>query len=100
MTPIICSHFNKKDARALSKAEVDQLEYLKLCILTGMKPFVDVTPELVKQLIEQNTKPSKAFRSIVKDRASSFSSINARKPNTSELRHIHASVYAEISCFW
>jgi len=100
MTPIICSHFSKKDARALSKAEVDQLEYLKLCILTGMKPFVDVTPKLVKQLIEQNTKPSKVFNSIVENKVSSFSSINARKPNTSELRHIHASVYTEISCFW
>ena len=30
MTPIACSHFKKKDARALSKAEVSQLEYLKL----------------------------------------------------------------------
>ena len=99
MTPIACSHFKKKDARALSKGEVDELEYLKLCILTGMKPFVEVTPDLVKQIVEQGTKPSKTFNSAVKDRVGGFSSINKRKPNTSELRHIYASVYAEISCF-
>jgi hypothetical protein len=99
MTPIACSHFKKKDARALSKGEVDELEYLKLCILTGMKPFVEVTPDLVKQIVEQGTKPSKTFNSVVKDRVGGFLSINKRKPNTSELRHIYASVYAEISCF-
>ena len=99
MTPIACSHFKKKDARALSKPEVDQLEYLKLCILTGTKPFVDVTPELVKSLVEQGTKPSQAFNLAVEDTVYGFSSINNRKPTTLELRHIHASVYAEMSCF-
>ena len=34
MTPIACSHFKKKDARALSKSEVDQLEYLKISLVT------------------------------------------------------------------
>jgi hypothetical protein len=29
----------------------------------------------------------------------SFTYLNSRSPNTSELRHIYASVYAEILCF-
>jgi hypothetical protein len=99
MTPIACSHFKKKDARALSKAEVSQLEYLKLCILTGMKPFIEITSELVKDLVEQNTKPSKTFNSLAESSVESFSVVNNRKPTTSELRHIHASVYAQLSCF-
>tara|TARA_R110000765_G_scaffold68868_1_gene133240 strand:+ start:7460 stop:9583 length:2124 start_codon:yes stop_codon:yes gene_type:complete len=99
MTPIACSHFKKKDARALSKAEVSQLEYLKLCILTGMKPFIEITPELIKELVEQNTKPSEAFNSLAKSSIESFSSVNGRKPTTAELRHIQASVYAQLSCF-
>ena len=99
MTPIACTHFKKKDARALSRIEVDELEYLKLCILTGMKPFVDITPELVKQLVEYNTKPSQAFNFAVENRINSFSTINKCKPSTSDLRHIYASVYAEFFCF-
>jgi len=99
MTPMACSHFKKKDARALSKAEVDQLEYLKLCILTGMKPFIEITPELVKEVVEAGTKPSKAFTQSVKESVSSFSHVNNRRPTTSELRHIYASVYANMSCF-
>ena len=99
LTPVACSHFDKKDARALSKSQIDQLEYLKMCILTGMKPYIDVTPDMVKSLIDQNTKPSTAFTSTIKDKVASFSSLNGRSPNTSELRHIYASVYAEILCF-
>ena len=99
MTPIACSHFKKKDARALSKSEVDQLEYLKLCILTGTKPFIDVTPELVKELVEAGTKPSSEFDNRVKQNVNSFSSINNRKPTVLETRHIYASVYANMSCF-
>ena len=99
LTPIACSYFKKKDARALSKPEIDQLEYLKLCTLTGTQPFVDITPELVKSLVEQETKPSQAFNLAVEDTVKGFSSINNRKPTTLELRHIHASVYAEMSCF-
>ena len=99
MTPIACSHFKKKDARALSKVEVDQLEYLKLCILTGMKPFIDVTPELVKELVEAGTKPSSQFSDRVEENINSFSSINNRKPTVLETRHIYATVYAGMSCF-
>lgn len=99
LTPAACAHFGKKDARALSKSEVDQLEYLKICILTGMKPYMDVTPEMVKALIDQNTKPTSAFSSAMDKKVDSFVSINNRNPNTSELRHIYASVYAEILCF-
>tara|TARA_Y100001973_G_C5199416_1_gene336570 strand:- start:783 stop:2897 length:2115 start_codon:yes stop_codon:yes gene_type:complete len=99
MTPIACSHFKKKDARALSKSEVDQLEYLKVCILTGMKPFMDVTPEMVKALVDKNTKPSSEFNSVLAEKVNSFSSVNSRSPNTAELRHIYATVYAEMLCF-
>jgi len=96
MTPIACSHFNKKDARALSKAEVDQLEYLKLCILTGIKPFVDITPDLVKELVEAGTKPSSAFNNAVSRSVQVFSDINNRKPTTLEMRHIYAAVYSDM----
>jgi hypothetical protein len=97
VTPMACAHFKKKDARALSKTEVDHLEHLKLCIFTRMKPFMDVTPEVVKLLIDSGTKPSTAFNSAVDASVNSFSSINNRKPNSSELKHIYASIFSELS---
>ena len=99
MTPIACAHFKKKDARALSKSEVDQLEYLKLCIFTGMEPFIEITPELVEAIVKNNTKPSKAFDFSVASKISSFASLNKKKPNVSDYRHIYASTYAEMFSF-
>ena len=99
MTPMACAHFKKKDARALSKSEVDQLEYLKLCIFTGMEPFVEITPKLVESIVKNNTKPSKAFNSAVSSKISSFTSLNKRKPSVSDCRHIYASTYAEMISF-
>ena len=99
ITPIACAHHKKKDARALSKSEVDELEYLKLCIFTGMEPFVDVTEELVHKIINNNTKPSEAFENSVAFKVKEFTRLNNKKPNTSEMKHIHASSYASIYSF-
>jgi hypothetical protein len=99
ITPIACAHHKKKDARALSKSEVDQLEYLKLCIFTGMEPFIDVTEELVHKIINSNTKPSEAFENSVAFKTKEFARLNNRRPNTSEMKHIHASSYASICSF-
>ena len=99
ITPIACAHHKKKDARALSKSEVDELEYLKLCIFTGMEPFVDVTEELVHKIINNNTKPSEAFENSVAFKVKEFTRLNNKKPNTSEMKHIHASSYASVCSF-
>ena len=36
VSPIALSHFSKKDVRSLNKAQIDQLEHLKLCIFHFM----------------------------------------------------------------
>lgn len=99
VSPIALAHFDKKNVRSLNKAELDQLEHLKLCILTGMNPFMEINEEIVKDLLEQNIKPSKEFASLSKDKFDSFESLNKRKPNTNEIRFIYASTYAEMVCF-
>ena len=98
MNPIACAHFGKKNARALSKSEVDQLEYLKLCIFTGMEPMIEVTEEIIQQVLNLNTKPSIAFTELAEAKAETFNTVRQRKPNISEMKHIYASAYAEIFC--
>ena len=99
MTPIACKFFGKKNARALSKSEIDELEHLKLCIFTGMEPMSDVTPELVQKILEQKTHPTKAFNELVKTKEVSFQDTRKRKPNMSEMKHIYASAFAEMLYF-
>ncbi len=99
LTPVICNHFKKKDARALSRAQVEELENLKLCIFTGLDPMCDVDEAGIGQALANNTKPSKEFDMLVKENVESFTNSRQRKPNTSEMRHIYASSFAEIYCF-
>ena len=99
VSPIALSHFNKKNARSLNKAEVDQLEYLKMCILTGMTPYMEITPDVVKDLLDRGTKPSEEFNSLVDDKVASFANANNKQPNSSEMKYIYASSFVEMCDF-
>jgi hypothetical protein len=96
LSPIALSHFNKKNARSLNKSEVDQLEYLKMCVLTGMTPYMEITPELVKQLLDNKTRPSDEFNSVVFAKKESFVLANSKQPSISEMKYIYASAFAEM----
>ena len=99
LSPIALSHFNKKNARSLNKSEVDQLEYLKMCVLTGMTPYMEITSEIVKQLLDMGTKPSTEFNSIVESKVGSFVLANNKQPNSSEMKYIYASSFTDMHDF-
>ena len=96
LSPIALSHFNKKNMRSLSKAEMSQVDYLKLCILTGMKPYMDITSDMVKELLDSGSQPSQAFTNMVQDEVESFKTSNNRVPNSSELKYINATVFVSM----
>lgn len=97
VSPVALAHFDKKNVRSLSKSELDQLEHLKLCILTGMKPYMDIDESVVKSLLESQINPSKAFSELSKSKIEQFKSINNRKPNGDELKYIYSTSFAEIN---
>mgnify|MGYP003133480467 FL=1 len=99
VAPMATHHFGKKNIRSLTKSEFDELEYLKLCILTGMQPYMEITPELIQGLVENNTKPSSEFTTMVSASTSEFSGLHNRKPNVNEMRYIYASAFAELASF-
>ena len=97
VTPMMLSFYEKKNVRSLTKAEFDQLEYLKLCLLTGLEPFIELSPDIIKGLIEMNHKPSQAFISKVGDELDNFVYLNTRKPTVDEMKYIYASVYVDLA---
>ena len=99
VTPMALDHFQKKNIRSLTKSEFDQLEYLKLCLLTGMKPFMEIDADTVNSLINQNTKPSEPFNTLVNDTVLDFTSRQNRKPTVDEMRFIYASTFSELASF-
>ena len=99
VSPVALAHFDKKNVRSLNKAEVDQLEHLKLCILTGMQPFMEIDEAVVKQLIDNKSKPSQAFHDLAQAKKQDFVKSNKRDPNTSEMRFIYSATFGEMSNF-
>lgn len=97
ITPMMLNFYKKKNVRSLTKGEFDQLEYLKLCLLTGIEPFVELNPDVIKQLIDQSHKPSEAFIQEVGDEMENFVYLNTRKPTVDEMKYIYASVYVNLS---
>jgi hypothetical protein len=99
VSPIALAHFDKKNIRSLNKAEVDQLEHLKLCILTGMQPFMHIDENVVKQLIDNKTKPSDEFYTLANAKKLDFVNSNQREPNTSEVKFIYSATFGEMANF-
>ena len=97
VTPMALAHFEKKNARSLTKSEFDQLEHLKLCILTGIKPFMEIDADVIKQIIDSNTKPSESFSLQVDSAVNKFSETQDRKPSIDEMRYIYASTFASFA---
>lgn len=96
LTPAMCDHFGKRDARGLSKSEVDNLEYLKLCIFTGMKPLFPVDEQAILDVLKQNTKPSEAFLSHSKQKAAQIESSYSRRLTSSEMKFVYATSYTDL----
>jgi hypothetical protein len=97
VTPMMLDFYNKKNVRSLTKAEFSQLEYLKLCLLTGLEPFIELNPEIIKDLIENGHKPSHEFLEQVAEEMESFVYSNSRKPTVDEMKYIYASVFIDLS---
>lgn len=99
ITSIACEHYGRKNARALNKIEIKELEHLKLCVFTGMKPFMTITNDYIKELLDGGGFPSQEYCQALETRRSSFLKMFERSPNTSELVHIQAAAYSSMNTF-
>ena len=94
INPAILAHYEKASLRSLTKSEVDQLEHLKLCILCGMEPFIEITPETVNQLLGRSISITSSMAKLLAKLKEDFLSKNGREPNIDEIRKINISCYA------
>jgi len=95
VTPMMLDYYKKKNVRSLTKAEFDQLEYFKLCLLTNIEPFIDLNPEIIHELIQKNGKPTAGFLNRVDTQIEDFVYLNSRKPTVDEMKYIYASTYVD-----
>ena len=94
INPAILAHYEKASLRSLTKSEVEQLEHLKLCILCGMQPFIEVTPEIVSDLLSRPISVDASTSKLLAGLKDDFLNKNGRQPNIDEVRRINVSCYA------
>jgi hypothetical protein len=94
INPAILDHHGKASLRSLTKNEMDQLEHLKLCILCNIEPYIDITPEVVADLLKKPIALSSSVAKMLPELKDDFFNRKDRRPNIDELRHMHVSCYA------
>lgn len=99
LSSVVLNHFNKKNLRSLSSAQIDQFEYLKLCVFSGLQPYSKIDNEIIKNLVDTQKSPPIEFLNISKDKINAFVKTQNRQPNINELRLIYASSYSDMHSF-
>jgi len=94
ITPALLSHYDKKNVRSLTKSQMDELEYIKLCVLCGMEPYMEVDPTVVKELLDDGTPITAEMTSACKNLKQDFVELNEKQPSIEEMRQIQSSAYA------
>lgn len=94
VNPALLSYYKKKNMRGLTKSETSELEYIKMAILSNLKPDTDITADVVYNALENNLPPDINVIRTLSSLNESFSTDNDRSPNIDEMRNIHASACA------
>jgi len=93
--PALLAHYDKKNVRSLTKSQMDELEYIKFCLLCDMQPYMEIDIETVQNLLEQSS--SSNFSELLNARKTivdEFAAKNSRQPTVDEMRNIQSSAYA------
>ena len=94
INPAILNHHEKASLRSLTKSEMDQLEHLKLCILCNIEPYIEITPEVIADILKNPVSLSSSVAKMLPELKDDFFNRKDRQPNMDELRQMHVSCYA------
>jgi hypothetical protein len=99
VTPAMLEFYDKKNQRALSNAEVENVENLKFGILTNLSTFSDVTESIVSDLIDNNKVEAPVDARTLYDQLFTHMVQKMKhEPNIEEVRILQASVYSLLNC--
>jgi hypothetical protein len=94
VNPAMLSHYNKKNLRELTKAELNDLEEIKFKVLCNMTPYDAITEDNVANILESNPKITNSQSTIKAQLRAEFVEKQGRGPSMDELRQIHNLAYS------
>jgi hypothetical protein len=95
VTPAFLEHHEKKNARGLSKQQLDELEYIKLCILSNIKPFMEVDVQHIVTLLNTQVEAGTEFLQAYNQIKSEVTEGGKVRVGIDELRGIQILSYVE-----
>jgi hypothetical protein len=93
LNPALLHSYGKSNLRGLTKSQMDELEYIKLCVLSNIKPYSTVDAELLVSILEAGTSVDKQMIEIYKQLTTDFAVANDRNPTLEEKRSLQSSAY-------
>lgn len=93
-TPAFLHALGKKNVRSLTSDEKEQVEYLRLSILSNIEPYSKITQEKVYSILSNALPVDSEIVTMCKTLAYRFMQLNDREPNIDEIKQIQASAYA------
>ena len=94
VTPAILHFYGKKNLRSLSAEESEHAEKTKFSILCSLKPFSEITPEVIAPILKAGTISNKAATAIYQQYKKYIVEKSGREPTIDELRLIQAASFA------
>ena len=94
LNPALLDHYGNKNLRGLTKEETVQLEDVKFSVLSNLKPYSSITPEVVRHILDEKSGVHPDVQSMINSLKNGFIDSNKKNPNIEELRQIQASAYS------
>ena len=91
-TPIL-KHFNKENMRKLTKAEVAEVEDIKLRILCNLDPFETIHDDVVNEMLQEDELLLGDVGDFLEDLKFDFIDARGRHPSLSEVRTLQSYAY-------
>lgn len=93
ITPVLLKKYNKTNLRSLSYAEFDAVEETKFRVLSRLKPYEEVSDEVLADVLSKRVDNDDVIFSLSVFK-NSFIAKNKREPEINELRQMQSSAYA------
>ena len=94
INPAMLNHYNKKNLRELTKAELTDLEEIKFRVLCSLTPYDLINEEKIALILENNPKVSPSQNEMKTQLKAEFIENQGRTPSIDELRQIYNLTYS------
>ncbi len=94
LNPALLHHYGKKNVRSLTKEHQEELNYIKLGVLSNINPYDNISAELINSILQDGGTVSPEMLELCNELTKEFVSANERKPSATESLQIRSSAYA------